>query len=49
MIDFNFDWKDVKGTRFYVNDAEPLDCFFLVWVDENDELLNVWMIQKIYT
>jgi len=51
MINFEFEWSEVKGTKFYFNNAEPMDCYFLLWVmdTEDEELINMWMIQKIYT
>ena len=50
IIDFSFDWNDVKGTKFYFNEAEPLECYFLLWVmdNEDEDLINMWMIQKIH-
>lgn len=49
MLEFEFDWKDVKGTKFYLNEHDNMDWYVLVWVTEDEEtLLNAWLLQPIY-
>ena len=49
MVHFAFDWKDVKGTKFYLNAHEQRDWYVLVWITEDEEtLLGSWLLQPIY-
>jgi hypothetical protein len=49
ILEFEFDWKDVKGTRFYLNQHEMRDWYVLVWITEDEEtLLGSWLLQPIY-
>jgi hypothetical protein len=49
ILEFEFDWKDVKGTRFYLNEHDNTDWYVLVWITEDEEtLINAWLLQPIY-
>jgi hypothetical protein len=49
MLTFEFDWNDVKETKFYLNKHERTDWYVLVWITDDEEtLLGSWLIQPIY-
>ena len=49
MVNFEFDWNEVKGTKFYLNEHDRMDWYVLVWMSEDEEtLINAWILQPIY-
>jgi len=49
MLTFEFNWNDVKETKFYLNKHDKKDWYVLVWITEDEEtLLGSWLIEPIY-
>ena len=49
MLRFEFNWNDVKGTRFFLNSHGREGWYVLVWISDDEEtLLGSWLIEPIY-
>jgi hypothetical protein len=49
MLTFEFNWNDVKGTRFFLNSHGREGWYVLVWISDDEEtLLGSWLIEPIY-
>jgi hypothetical protein len=49
MINFAFDWSEVKGTKFYFDRMPNPDWYMLTWITDDEEtIIRAWILEPIY-